>query len=161
MPENSDAFRKALAAGALHGPPVKIAEHVRPGEVVEAHGRAHAAKGKVDWVGIYYLNSWIKVISSGGAETISTLEIPRGPATGTAGEIYSYSVGGASSSLGHPIAYSIDWGDGTRSQVLKGASSESHRWAPGTYKLTVEAVCAQDEDTKASSQALTVTIKPR
>jgi hypothetical protein len=162
VPENSDAFRKARAAGGLGGPPVKIAEKVRAGEIVEAHGRASAAKGIVWRVGIYYLNSWIRVISSEGAEKISTPEIPRGPATGAAGELYSYSAGGASSSLGHPISYSIDWGDGGRSQILRGASGESHRWvAPGTYKLTVEAMCAQDESPSVSSPALTVTIKPR
>lgn len=161
-PENSEAYRKAQAAGALDGPPTKLAWRVMAGEVIEAHGLARVAKGRVSWIGIYYLNSWLKVISSEGAETISVPDSPRGPTVGTVGQSYSYSVSGASSSLGHPISYSIYWGDLDSTKLRPNASSESHTWrAPGVYKLIVVAVCAQDDLPNTSSEPLMVTIKSR
>ncbi len=36
-----------------------------------------------------------------------------GPSFGKVGDVYTYTTGGASSTIGHPIQYHFDWGDGT------------------------------------------------
>jgi hypothetical protein len=94
-------------------------------------------------------------------ETISTPAVPAGPATGVSGTLYQYTASGASSSLGHVIQYSFDWGDGSHSGwTPNGFSSSFHAWnAPGTYTVTVQARCSGDNSVLSSvSPGLTVTI---
>ncbi|MEK7766668.1 MAG: PKD domain-containing protein, partial [bacterium] len=75
------------------------------------------------------------------SETVSTPSTPAGPAGGTPGTSYSYSTGGATSSLGDAVEYRFDWGDGTFSAWSSSASA-SHAWAAsGTYPVKVQARC--------------------
>ena len=74
-------------------------------------------------------------------ETISIPSAPSGQTSGTTGSSYSYSTGGSTSSLGHPIQYRFDWGDGTSSDWSSSATA-SKSWAgPGTYSIKAQARC--------------------
>ncbi len=80
-----------------------------------------------------------------GVETISTPLRPSGPATGVAGVAYTYTAGGAVSTLGDPVQYRFSWSDGSVSAWLAaGVTSASKSWsAPGSYTLvSVEARCS-------------------
>ena len=75
-------------------------------------------------------------------ETVSTPSIPSGPTTGTTDTSYTYSTGGASSSLGHSLEYRFDWGDGSYSG-WSSSTSDSHSWSsPSTYIVRAQARCA-------------------
>jgi hypothetical protein len=49
-------------------------------------------------------------------ENISTPDTPSGPIDGIIGTDYTYSTGGSSSDLGHPVEYRFSWGDGSYSE---------------------------------------------
>jgi YD repeat-containing protein len=95
-------------------------------------------------------------------ETVSTPTKPVGPTDGTAEVLYSYSTGGASSDLGHPVQYLFDWGDGTDSGWLPVGQKGSKAWdTPGHYDIKVQARCAShDFILSAWSEALSVDIAP-
>jgi C1A family cysteine protease len=78
------------------------------------------------------------------AETITTPSVPSGTVTGSVGSWYTYQTGGSTSSFGHSIQYSFDWGDGTTSGWLPvGTTSASKSWAsPGTYSVKAMARCS-------------------
>ncbi len=87
---------------------------------------------------------------------------PSGPSFGSAGVSYTYSVGGSASSLGHPIQYFIDWGDGTNSGWLAvGTTSASKTWTiGGAYTVRAKARCSIHTDIASTwSDGLTVTIE--
>ena len=93
-------------------------------------------------------------------ETVSTPIAPVGPESGTTGTSYSYSTGGSSSSLGHPVEYQFDWqGDGTDLSPW-GSSSQSKAFSDtGSYSVKARARCQNDPAVVSSwSDALTVTI---
>ncbi len=76
------------------------------------------------------------------SETISTPSMPTGPSSGNVGTSYSYTTGGASSSLGHSVQYRFDWGDGNYSN-WSSSTSASHSWSSaGTYSVKAQARCA-------------------
>ena len=82
-----------------------------------------------------------------GASADETVFIPTvltGPVSGQTGIDYDYIVGGSYSSVGHPIEYMIDWGDGTTSDWLsESAPADSHAWAfPGVFHVRGRARCA-------------------
>jgi hypothetical protein len=58
-------------------------------------------------------------VSLNGGETITTTSILTGPITGITGTSYSYTTGGSTSSLGHPVEYQFDW---------KGDDSDVSSW---------------------------------
>jgi hypothetical protein len=94
-------------------------------------------------------------------EAVSPPSVLTGPTGGTTGGAYSYTAGGSSSSLGHPIEYQFDWkGDGT---VLSswGSASQSNTWtAAGTYQVRARARCATHTNVVSSwSNPLSVTIR--
>ncbi len=95
-------------------------------------------------------------------ETVSPPSKPIGPRDGTAEITYSYSTGGSSSSLGHPVQYLFDWGDETNSGWLPVGQKGSKAWAtPGHYDIKVRARCASHDFILSTwSQALTVDIVP-
>ena len=75
-------------------------------------------------------------------ETMSAPTVPSGPASGQPGQSYTYSTGGATNSLGHPVEYRLDWGDGSYSS-WSSSTSASHSWASaGTYQVKAQARCA-------------------
>jgi hypothetical protein len=96
------------------------------------------------------------------AEVISTPSAPSGPSNGTAASTYSYSTGGASSSLSHSVQYRFDWGDGTTSGWLPaGTTSASHSWTAGTYTVHSEARCTTHNSAVSTpSSGLSVKIIP-
>jgi len=98
------------------------------------------------------------------SETISTPSTPSGPTSGTIGTSYSYSTGGSSSSLTHPVKYRFDWGDGTYSNWLPvGTTGASKSWSlAGSYTVKAQAQCATDTVAVSNwSSGLTVTISVR
>ena len=106
-------------------------------------------------------SSWssaITVIISTPGETIITPNAPSGPTSGVTGTSYSYTTGGSASSLGHPIQYEFDWGDGSFSAW--GSTTQTNTWtAAGTYYVKAKARCATDTSVESSwSSAITVII---
>jgi hypothetical protein len=94
------------------------------------------------------------------AETITVPSVPSGPSSGTTGVSYTFTTGGASSSLGHSVQYQFDWkGDATDLSGW-GSASQSKTWSTsGTYGVRARARCASDTSVISSwSNALTVTI---
>jgi serine protease AprX len=76
-------------------------------------------------------------------ESISQPSAPAGPIKGKPGASYTFSTNGSVSSLGDPVQYLIDWGDGTDSGWLpQGTLSASKSWAAGTYTVKARARCA-------------------
>jgi hypothetical protein len=93
-------------------------------------------------------------------EYISNPTLPTGPNSGTTGTSYSYTTGGSTSSLGHPLEYQFDWkGDGTDLSPW-GSATQSKAWAvAGNYSVRARARCTTDTDVISSwSGTLSVTI---
>jgi hypothetical protein len=96
-------------------------------------------------------------------EGVSPPSKPIGPTSGTAEVLYSYSVAGSSSNLGHPVQYLFDWGDGTNSGWLPaGQTNATKSWpVSGTYEVTVQARCASHNFILSPwSESLSVDIVP-
>ena len=72
--------------------------------------------------------------------TVSTPTRPAGSAGGTMNTFYSYSTGGATSSLGNPVVYQFDWkGDGSDLSPY-GPATQSKTWTvAGTYNVRARA----------------------
>jgi len=109
------------------------------------------------------------VVVSGGyvcctspAEAISTPTTPSGPASGSTGTIYTYSTGGSTSNLGHPVQYKFDWGDGSAVWLPVGTTSAQHSWtSPGTYLVKSKARCSIHNSVVSNfSNTYSVTITP-
>ena len=81
-------------------------------------------------------------------ETVSKPSTPNGSASGIIDTEYSFTTGGATSSLGHSIEYRFDWGDGTFSNWLPvGTTIASKSWSTANnYPIAVQARCATDTD---------------
>lgn len=108
---------------------------------VRAHARCVIHNDIVsDW-------SIVKVVTiTEPSETISTPDVPNGPASGVVDQELSYSSGGASSNLGHSLHYMFDWGDNSSSEWIYPPSA-SHSWsASGTYQIKARASCAGNTD---------------
>jgi YD repeat-containing protein len=114
-----------------------------------------------DWTIEYHYdqfgNRLLKSITYTGEEIVSTPSTPTGPTVGIPGTSYSYSTGGSTSTLGHPVQYQFDWGDGTSPW---GASSQSKTWSTqGTYLVRAQARCSIDQSVlSAWSTGLSVII---
>jgi hypothetical protein len=109
------------------------------------------------------LSSWSGTLSVtiSAPETVSTPSILSGPTTGITGTSYSYTTGGSTSSLGHPVQYFFDWGDSKNSGWLPvGTTSAAKSWtSTGTYSVRVQARCSTDISIVSSwSGTLSVTI---
>lgn len=91
-------------------------------------------------------------------EYISTPNTPTGPSSGTVGQSLTFSTGGSTSNLGHPIQYQFDWGDGSPKNW--GSSTQSHSYLNvGTYNIKAQARCQTHTTILSSwSSAKTVTI---
>jgi len=99
------------------------------------------------------------VNGSGMDETVSTPNQPTGSTEGIPNTSYTYSAGGASSSLGHSVQYQFDWGDGTTSSW--GSATQSKSWSSGgTYTVKAWAHCATHTSIESGwSSGLTVKIE--
>jgi hypothetical protein len=75
------------------------------------------------------------------AETVSEPTSMSGPTTGEPGTQYTFTFSGASSDLGHSVAYQVDWGDGKTSS-WDSVGTFSHSWnADGIYIIKAYAKC--------------------
>lgn len=80
------------------------------------------------------------VVTSG--ETVSAPGGVTGEPNPTVGVSYNYTVGSATSSLGHSVEYSFNWGDGTSSSYST-SRTRSHSWSTtGIKTIVVTARCA-------------------
>jgi subtilisin family serine protease len=80
---------------------------------------------------------------TGALESISQPSTPTGPVKGRPGIPYTFSTNGSVSSLGDPVQYIFDWGDGTDSGWLPpGTLSASKSWAAGAYTVKARARCS-------------------
>ena len=94
-------------------------------------------------------------------DTVSTPSVPDGPTSGLSGTLYMYSASGSTSSLGNPVQYSFNWGDGSYSGwTPNGVTFSFHTWStPGTYSVTVQARSTVNPSVPSSvSPGLAVTI---
>ena len=92
-----------------------------------------------------------------GEETVSAPSVPTGPTAGSENETLSYTTGGATSSCGHSLQYSFDWGDGAPSSW--GSATRSHDWDAGNYYVKAQARCAADHEVLSNwSDSLNVVI---
>jgi len=72
------------------------------------------------------------------AESVSTPATPVGPSLGNLNTVYSFSTGGSISTLGNPVQYQFDWGDGTFSSW--GSSTQSRSWSTyGSFLIRARA----------------------
>jgi hypothetical protein len=86
-------------------------------------------------------NYYERTITVSAQETISAPGTITGEANPFQNVLYSYSVGAATSSLGHPVEYSFNWGDGTSSSFST-STSASHAWSTtGQKNIVVTARC--------------------
>jgi hypothetical protein len=119
------------------------------------------------------VSNWsIGMTVSIGVETVSAPTIPTGPSFGVVNNYsqseypfdksYSFTTGGSTSSLSHPIQYQIDWGDGTNSGWLPvGTISASKIWTTGgVFTVKAMARCATHTDFVSNpSSGLVVTVE--
>jgi hypothetical protein len=95
-------------------------------------------------------------------ETISTPTGPTGPTAAASGVASTFTTGGAASSLGNPVRYLFNWGDGTTSGwIAAGVTSASHAWSQaGSYTVVVVAADANNLLIQsAPSSGITVTVQ--
>ncbi|MFC1541038.1 putative Ig domain-containing protein [Candidatus Latescibacterota bacterium] len=78
----------------------------------------------------------------GGEESVSMPMAASGPSEVDVNDVVVYESGFASSSLGHPVEYGFDWGDG--SAITWGDSIQSHAWTiSGQKEIFVTARCVE------------------
>ncbi len=71
-------------------------------------------------------------------EIVSIPNMPSGPSSGEVGQNLTFITGGASSSLGNPVEYQFDFGDGTQSDW--GGTTRSHSYSvAGNYTVRARA----------------------
>jgi hypothetical protein len=90
-------------------------------------------------------------------ETVSPPWKPTGPGSGNTGASYSFTTGGAVSSLNHPVEYQFDWDWGLSPW---GDATQSYIWPyGGTYHVRARARCKTDAEIVSPwSEAITVDI---
>ncbi len=94
-------------------------------------------------------------------ETVTTPDAPDGPKIGTVEVSYTYSTGGSSSNLGHPVEYLFNWGETIYSNWSSSPSASKSWSSPGTYAVRAKARCAVDTSAESDwSEPLTVMINP-
>jgi hypothetical protein len=85
-----------------------------------------------------------------------------GPTYAKVGDIDAYATGGAASTVGHPIQYFFDWGDGTNSGWLPaGTVGASKTWTTGgVFLIRTQARCSIHTDIVSKwSNGLVVTVE--
>ncbi len=90
-------------------------------------------------------------------ESISKLGTPTGESSPTVGQSYTYSTSGATSSLGHQVEYSFNWGDGSSPSPWSTSTSAFHTWSDmNPHTVTVTARCQTHTNITNTSDGLTV-----
>lgn len=91
---------------------------------------------------LYVADSDNNAIRAGqSAGSVTPPETPSGPGSGQVGVDYAFTTGGSTSSVGHPVQYRFDWGDGTDSGWLAtGATGAAKSWpGAGSYEVRAQA----------------------
>ena len=129
-----------LTAGALMGLPVNQTWYLAAADV------AAPDPG--------YINSWtITVYWVDASETLSTTGVVCCEGNPVQGTSYSYTVGASTSSLGHTVEYSFNWGDGTSSSYST-STSASHSWSTTGQKfIAVTARCQTHTSISANNSS--------
>jgi subtilisin family serine protease len=92
------------------------------------------------------------------AETVTQPGAPSGNTSPIIGQSYNYSTTAATSSMGHTVEYSFNWGDGTTSPWST-STSASHAWqTTGTKTVTVTARCQTHTSVTSSSAGMQVNV---
>ena len=121
------------------------------------------------------VSNWSRMTVSIGVETVSAPTTPTGPTFAVVNNYsqseypfdksYSYTTGGSTSSLGNPVQYFFDWGDGTNSGWLPVSPtmtiSASQTWTKGGV-FTVKAMARSVANTSFvsnPSNGLVVTVE--
>jgi sugar lactone lactonase YvrE len=91
-------------------------------------------------------------------EIISAPRAPTGTVSVLAGVVDTFATDGAVSSLGDPVDYRFDFGDGTVSPWVLGRSTDHVFTASGTCKVTAQARCRTHPAVTAVSGGLSVTV---
>jgi hypothetical protein len=99
-------------------------------------------------VGWDHFNKTGVILRYAAPETITKPDPPGGPTSGTTNSSYIFSTGGSISSIGDPIRYRFDWGDGTKSSFLPvGQTSTNYSWtSQGSYVVKAQAICSIHPD---------------
>jgi len=92
---------------------------------------------------------------------VSTPDVPSGPANCVVGTSYTFTTGGAVSSLEHPLEYRIDWGDGMYSEWSSYESVDKTWTSSGTYGIKAQTQCAPDMVVSDWSAEMVVTVRER
>lgn len=92
--------------------------------------------------------------------SVSRPNVPAGPTLADEGVNCDYTVDGSVCSEGHPVEYSIDWGDGTPPSPWAAPGAGSHAWATGgLFQVKARARCTVDNNIVSPwSQELAVMI---
>ncbi len=89
--------------------------------------------------------------------TVSVPGTPAGPTILDVGEVGAYTSTGAVCSLGHPVHYAFQWGDGTVSATWLSTPEDEKSWGVGgSYGVTLVAVCSEDQGVASVSETLPV-----
>ncbi len=92
------------------------------------------------------MSDWSTALSV-NIEKVSTPSTPTQSPSGVGGvgQTFTYSTGGATSNVGHPVQYLFDWGDGSNSGWLPpGVTSAQKTWYyAGEFKVKAKARCAE------------------
>jgi hypothetical protein len=102
-------------------------------------------------------------ITPGIDESLVEPESPVGTADGQTGVLYAFDAKGASTSVGDPVQYRFQWGDGTTSGWISAAEAAAARawkfWAAeGRYSVAAEARCSVHNGLKIPSAPVEVQI---
>ena len=131
-----------------------LSDSVCCGSTQNGHGRGMCQWGSqrwalnqsqtYTWILSHYYNAYSYTLQTLGCGTTETISIP-GSLSGEPNPIqnvsYSYTVGASTSSLGHTVEYSFNWGDGISSSWST-STSASHAWSStGQKTIIVTARC--------------------
>jgi hypothetical protein len=98
---------------------------------------------------------WSFTTAAPDVETVSLPGTPAGPATGEILETLTYTVTAATSSMGHTVGYTFDWGDGSTPTNTQ-STTRNHIWSTaGTYDIRVKASCAEHPEIESAWSPVT------
>lgn len=121
---------------------------------VDLDGRARIVGSRVD-MGCY------EFAPIGAPSNVVSTPVMQGPSSGLVNATLTFALGGATSSLGHPVGYQVDWADGSTS-TWSMVTNVSHAWAAtGTFLVRCRARSTVDVETVSLwSDPWAMTIQP-
>jgi hypothetical protein len=156
------AYYEVYRANSQYGDYYRIKE-----PVTSSYDNYDVTPGQTYWYKVKACNacgcSGFSNVDSGYAQahTVSTPDMPTGPATGEVDQTLAFSTSGATCTLGplgHTVQYSFDWDDGTRSD-WNASTTASHAYSThGVYHVRAQARCSVDTSI-VSEWSYTKTVK--